>query len=253
MKFFEKGNKKVSFEEKDPKTILYKNLEFSAREQYNLLRTNLEFTAPKDEKCFVVGVTSSVSKEGKSITSINLSLALAEKGNRVLLVDGDLRIPSIAKKLQLHHSLGLTDMLMGKNIDFSSLQSEHSENLFVLTSGYIPPNPSELLGSNRMEAVLEQFKEQFDYVIIDLPPINIVSDALSLSPMISGMVVVVREGYTGKRELDKCIKQLEFSGANILGFVMNAEKYRGGIYNRYYRKYKRYEDYGDCPSDKNNT
>jgi len=76
---------------------------------------------------------------------------------------------------------------------------------------------------------------------------------LSLSPMISGMVVVVREGYTGKRELDKCIKQLEFSGANILGFVMNAEKYRGGIYNRYYRKYKRYEDYGDCPSDKNNT
>lgn len=224
------------------KKTLHKNLEFTATEQYKLLRANLDFTIPEGEKCPVIGVTSSMRGEGKSTTAVNLSYVLAEKGSKVLLIDADLRIPSVAKKMEIESSPGLTDLLMGKSAHLGEFQSSLFNNWYILPSGDIPPNPSELLGSARMEAVLKELKEAFDYIIIDLPPVNMVSDALSISKHISGMIIVIREEYTEKKELERCFRQLELSNVNILGCVLNEAKSGGRTYGKY-RKYKYYKYY----------
>ena len=223
---------------------LHKNLEFTATEQYKLLRTNLEFTVPEGTKCPVVGITSSMRGEGKSTTAVNLSYVLAEKGSKVLLIDGDLRIPSIAKKMGLDSSPGLTDVLMGYDNDIEHYKSTLLDTWYIMPSGDIPPNPSELLGSKRMESVLESLREQFDYIVVDLPPVNIVSDALSISTLITGMVVVIREEYTEKKELEHCFRLLKLSNVNILGCVMNETGSGSGGYGKYkYRRYKYYRYY----------
>ena len=224
------------------KKTLHKNLEFTATEQYKLIRANLDFTIPENEKCPVIGVTSSMRGEGKSTTAVNLSYVFAEKGSKVLLIDADLRIPSIAKKLEVESTPGLTDMLRNKDALSVQVQPLLLDNWFILPSGDIPPNPSELLGSSRMENVLNQLREIYDYIIIDLPPVNIVSDAISISSLITGMIVVIREEHTEKRELERCFRQLKLSNVNILGCVMNEAKSGGGAYKKY-RKYKDYKYY----------
>lgn len=230
------------FSASEIKKTLHKNLQFTATEQYKLLRANLDFTIPEGEKCPVIGVTSSMRGEGKSTTSINLAYVLAEKGSKVLLIDADLRIPSIAKKMEIESTPGLTDLLMGKSAQLSSFQSSLLDNWYILPSGDIPPNPSELLGSNRMESVLRELKATFDYIIIDLPPVNIVSDALSISSLITGMIVVIREDYTEKKELERCFRQIELSNVNVLGCVLNEAKSGSSSYRKY-RKYKFYRYY----------
>lgn len=245
MSIFKKKNTRSRFDNSAARRTLHKNLEFTATEQYKLLRTNLDFTIPEGTKCPVVGVTSSMRGEGKSTTAVNLSYVLAEKGSRVLLIDGDLRIPSVAKKMDIPSTPGLTDVLMNHDaFDIEKFKSEHLDNWYILPAGDIPPNPSELLGSKRMEASLEKFREIFDYVIIDLPPVNIVSDAMSISPLITGLIIVVREEYTERKELERCFRQLKLANVNILGCVMNGSKSGGGYYNRYkryrYYKYSRY-------------
>lgn len=232
----------VVFSEKDTKKTLHKNLEFTAVEQYKILRTNLDFTLPEDVKCPIIGVTSSMRGEGKSTTAVNLSYVLAEKGNPVLLIDGDLRIPSIAKKMNIDPSPGLTDLLMGHGAHMPDFQSALLKNWYILPSGDIPPNPSELLGSRRMEYILNSLRESFDYIVIDLPPVNIVSDALSIASLITGMVVVVREDYTEKKELERCFRQLQLSNVNVLGCILNESKNDGGSYKKY-KKHKYYKYY----------
>lgn len=238
------GHRNFSQGSSDTLKTLHKNLEFTATEQYKLIRTNLDFTLPVDEKCPVIGVTSSMRGEGKSTTSINLSYVLAEKGSKVLLIDGDLRIPSVAKKLEIESTPGLADMLRGKGAQLSDIKPYLLDNWFVLPSGDIPPNPSELLGSKRMEKVLKQLREVFDYIVIDLPPVNIVSDAISISSLISGMIVVIREEYSEKKELERCFRQLKLSNVKVLGCVMNEAKSGSGAYGKYrYRKYRYYKYY----------
>ena len=232
----------VVFSEKDMKRTLHKNLEFTAIEQYKILRTNLDFTLPEDVKCPIIGVTSSMRGEGKSTTAVNLSYVLAEKGSPVILIDGDLRIPSIAKKMRIDSSPGLTDLLMGHGAHMPDFRSTLLDNWFILPSGDIPPNPSELLGSRRMEYILNSLRESFDYIIIDLPPVNIVTDALSIASLITGMVVVVREDYTEKKELERCFRQLQLSNVNVLGCILNESKNDGGSYKKY-RKHKYYKYY----------
>lgn len=221
---------------------LHKNLEFTATEQYKLLRANLSFTLPDNKKCQIIGVTSSIRGEGKSTTSINLAYVLAESGKRVMLIDGDLRIPSIAKKMNIEAEFGLTDLLRGgETIDLESFKTPILDNWYVMTSGPIPPNPSELLGSRRMGAILDQLSDYYDYIVVDLPPVNLVSDALAISKYISGMIVVVREDHTEKRELENCMRQLKLSNVNVLGCVMNESNVSTGYYGKY--KYKRYYKY----------
>jgi capsular exopolysaccharide synthesis family protein len=222
-------------------------LEFTAKEQYKLLRANLNFTLPENIKCPVIGVTSSMRGEGKSTTSINLSYVLAENGKKVLLIDGDLRIPSVAKKMDLPGTPGLTNLLM--NADAYRLEDFKSpllDNWYILPAGDLPPNPSELLGSRRMEVLLKAFEDRFDYIVIDLPPVNVVSDALAVSHLIAGMVVVIREDYAQKKEVENCFRQLKLSNVNVLGCVMNYSKTgkgRYGRYKKYYKYYRYYEHY----------
>lgn len=244
MGLFEKKHRHKHFVSgnNENKKTLHKNLEFTATEQYKLIRANLDFTLPEDEKCPVIGVTSSMRGEGKSTTAINLSYVFAEKGSKVLLIDADLRIPSIAKKLGIDSSPGLADLLRGKGAQVSDLKSHLLSNWFVLPSGDIPPNPSELLGSNRMENILNKLRDIFDYIIVDLPPVNIVSDAVSISSLISGMIVVIREEHTEKKELERCFRQLKLSNVNVLGCVMNEAKAGSTSYGKY-KKYKYYKYY----------
>lgn len=233
---------KKNFSTNNVESTLHKNLEFTAIEQYKLLRANLNFTLPADVKCPIIGVTSSIRGEGKSTTAINLSYVLAENGKKVLLVDADLRIPSIAKKMDMNSSPGLTDFLMDyESQQLSVFKSKLLENWYILPSGNLPPNPSELLGSRRMEQIFSILSEKFDYIIVDLPPVNIVSDALAISNIITGMIVVVREEYTSKKDLDACFRQLKLSNVKILGCVLNSTKNEKGSYGRYKKYYKYYK------------
>lgn len=228
-------------------SALHENMNFTATEQYKLLRANLSFALSEEKKCFVIGVTSAVRGEGKSTTAINTAYVLAEAGKKVLLVDGDLRIPSIAKKMEMSQTPGLTNMLLSG--DYSSVERNKFKDLEqwnIIPAGDLPPNPSELLGSKKMRSLLDAMAEKFEYIIIDLPPVNIVSDALAISSMLDGMLLVIRENYTSKKDLDRCVNQLKLSNVKVLGCVMNvikSEKKRYGKY-AYYGKYynKKHKD-----------
>ncbi len=234
-------DKKAALEPRDNQKTLHKNLEFTATEQYKLLRANLSFTLPNDGECAIIGVTSSVRGEGKSTTAINLSYVLAEAGKKVVLIDADLRIPSIAKKMKLNSTPGLTDCLKGAEAQQLSLfKSELYNNWYIIPSGALPPNPSELLGSQRMESVLNSLSKTFDYIVVDLPPVNLVSDALAISKYITGMIVVIREDYTEKKDLENCFRQLKLSNVDVLGCVLNESKNGKGSYSKYRSKYKTY-------------
>lgn len=225
----------------DSKKLFQKNMDFTVSEQYKLLRTNLSFTLPEDVKCPIIGVTSSMRGEGKSTTAVNLSYALAQSGKKVLLIDGDLRLPSIAKKMKLENTKGLSNMLF----DYDSQQleeykSQYLDNWYIVPTGELPPNPSELLGSRKLGRLLDRLSESFDYIVIDFPPVNIVSDALAASKHITGMILVVREDYTEKKELEACIRQLKLSDVNVLGCLFNGAKSGKKSYGRYKKYYKSY-------------
>ncbi len=238
-------NKKPAFMAEAKSRTLHKNLSFTGAEQYKLLRTNLSFTLPEDVACPVIGVTSSMRGEGKSTTAINLAYTLAETGKRVVLIDGDLRLPSVAAKMGVPNSPGVTDLLLGyENRHIREFRTQVLENWYIIPSGERPPNPSELLGSKKMARLLQALREEFDYVIIDLPPVNAVSDALVVSKLITGMILVVRQDYTGTKELKNCVRQLKLSNIKVLGCVLNGAKSSSGGYGKY-KKY--YKEYGSKP------
>ena len=139
---------------------LHKNLDFTATEQYKLIRANLNFTLPQEERCPIIGVTSAMRGEGKSTTAVNLAYVFAEKGSKVLLIDADLRIPSVAKKLRIPNSPGLTNMLIDRSGEVTAYRPYLVNNWCILPSGDIPPNPSELLGSVKMKNLLEKFRNE---------------------------------------------------------------------------------------------
>ena len=241
MSIVKKSSKNLPIEKNLRKT-LHRNLKFNATEQYKLLRTNISFTLPEDVKCPIIGVTSSVRGEGKSTTAINLAYVYAESGKRVLLIDGDLRLPSVAKKMGIDGSTGLTNFLLDSNrIMIENYKTEINDKWFIVPCGPIPPNPSELLASKKMEKLLLMLSEHFDCIIIDLPPVNIVSDAVAISKYLTGMILVVRQNYTEKDEFENCKRQLKLSNVNVLGLVLNGVN-RGNSYYRNY-KYKRYYKY----------
>lgn len=224
---------------------LHRNLSFTAAEAYKLLRTNLQFALPggEEESCRIIGVTSSIRGEGKSTTSINLSYTLAETGKKVLLIDADMRLPSIGKKLDMPNSPGLSNVLVaaGGDTKIAIRLSKVDPNWRIVTAGDIPPNPSELLGSRRMQALLKVLANEFDYIVVDLPPVNVVSDALVVSPALDGLIVVVRENYTDRKELRSCIRQLNLSNAKILGIVMTGAKESFKRYGKYKRRNQKYK------------
>lgn len=248
--------KKENDDSKEEHTVLCEKMHFDAKEAYKLLRTNLQFALNDTTSgaCKVVGVTSAVRGEGKSTTSCNLAYTLAQANQKVLLIDGDMRLPSISSKLNVKNKVGLSDYVIG-NASIKDVIYAYSENLpnfHVLLSGTIPPNPSELLGSQGMKDTIEKLKKKYDYIIIDLPPVNIVTDALVTKEYIDGIVVTIRQNYSAKREVNDCIRSIEFLESNLLGFIFtnvfsDRSYYSPKIgYRKYYsykygRKY--YKDY----------
>ena len=150
-------------------------LSFSASEAYKLLRTNVMFSLAEDEDgSRIFGITSPIKGEGKSTTAINLAYSIAESAKRVLLIEMDMRLPVLHKSLPISKAPGLSDLLVGSALLTDALQkSGIHDDLYVITAGNLPPNPSELLGSERMKALLESFRERFDYILCDLPPITV--------------------------------------------------------------------------------
>ncbi|MBR2459810.1 MAG: CpsD/CapB family tyrosine-protein kinase [Clostridia bacterium] len=236
-KFLDKGSNKMA-----PAKKLASELDFASAEAYNLLRTNVSFAlAGKDGGAKLFGVSSPCPQEGKSFTSINLSYALAKDGHKVLLIDADMRRPSVSTVLELSRTPGLSNVLAGANPDETIHYGTLHENLDVLLSGDIPPNPSELLGSPMMQRLIGEFGEKYDYIVVDLPPVTAVADPLIMSKMLDGIIVVVRHAYTRKRNIREAVRQLHFSGVRILGFVYNGYHHGSG---RYYKKSKYYrKDY----------
>lgn len=225
------------------KTTLCEGLNFAAAEAYKLLRTNLQFSMP-EKACRIVGVTSSIRGEGKSTTSINLAYTLAQSGKRVLLIDADMRLPSVASKLEIAGKPGLSNLLAGLNEEKSCMKpSGRFENWFIMPAGDIPPNPSELLGSERMHSLLERYEKYFDYVVIDLPPIGVVTDALVLSQWMDGLILAVRQNYTERKALADTMYQIKKIGSKFLGFVMTDAAVGEGSY-KHYSKYGKKYGYG---------
>ncbi len=201
-------------------TRVGEELDFASREAYKLLRTNVSFAFPDEDGGKVIGICSACPQEGKSTTTINLAYSLAEANNKVLLIDGDMRRPSVCNIVGIDREPGLSDLLSGKD-GLEEARSVLHENLSVLVSGYIPPNPSELIGSRRMKTLLDEYKMRYDYILIDLPPVLSVSDPVAVSKYLSGMIIVVRHEKTSRRDLRETIRQLEYANAKILGFVYN--------------------------------
>lgn len=237
------AKKEKTSRRKKQQGLLCDELSFAAAEAYKLLRTNLLFALPEQE-CRIIGVTSSIRGEGKSTTSVNLAYTLAQTGKRVLLIDGDMRLPTIAQKLGMSATPGLSNLLAGLSAERNCLRkSKYFDNWYILPPGDIPPNPSELLGSERMHALLERYKDVFDYILLDLPPVNIVVDALVITKWTDGVIVVVRQNYTDRRALDACMYQVEKLGAKMLGFVMTDSNAGGSSYKSYGKYGKRYGGY----------
>ena len=237
MNMFGKKNTKKRHDSRQVKAdeLIGKNLNFSATEAYKLLRTNLFFCLPPSDesKCPVVGVTSSVQGEGKSTTSVNLAYMLAEDGKRVCLIEGDMRAPTLRKRLNINNSVGLSHVLAGLETVQSAISAASiQENLRVITAGEMPPNPAELLGSERMVRLVSLLKKAFDYVVVDLPPITVVADALAVSAALDGMVVVVEDGVCTKRELTDAMQRLDVISEKILGFVVTHAETAGGRYGK---------------------
>lgn len=195
-------------------------------ESFRSLRTNLQFIdVDGDTRSFVV--SSAGPGEGKSTTTANLAIALAETGARVALVDGDLRLPRVADYMGIEGGVGLTDVLIGRAELVDVLQQWGTGKLFVLPSGRTPPNPSELLGSQAMQRTLESLASAFDYVLIDAPPLLLVTDAAVVSRFTSGVLMVAASGTTKKPQLTAAVEKLDAIGSRLFGVIVTMLPSRG--------------------------
>lgn len=195
-------------------------------ESFRQLRTNLQF-ANVTGTAKTVLITSSLPGEGKSTTATNLAISLAQAGQTVCLIDADLRRPRISEYLGLDRNAGLTTALVGSADVNDLLQPWGEHNLFVLTSGQIPPNPSELLGSNAMKNLIQDLEQAFDCIVVDAPPLLPVTDAAVLSQHVGGVVLVVACQRVKSQDLDKSLRALELVDANLLGVVLNKLPVKG--------------------------
>ena len=192
-------------------------------EQYRLIRNNIHFTSVDKEIQSIV-ITSPEPSDGKSTIAANLAIVLAQQEKQVVLLDADLRKPTIHDTFNVSNEDGLTSVLTKKlNID-KAIHHSYVPNLFILTSGPIPPNPSELLDSKAMEATMEKLKKMFDYIILDTPPILAVTDSQILANKNDGVVLVVASGKTQKDHALKAKGLLEKAKAHMLGVVVNSVK-----------------------------
>ncbi|MCT2134624.1 CpsD/CapB family tyrosine-protein kinase [Oceanobacillus kimchii] len=202
-------------------------------EQYRTIRTNLQF-ASVDHEIRSILLTSAGPSEGKSMTTANLAIVYAQQGKRVLLVDADLRKPTIHYTFRLDNLRGLSNILVGETSMQDAVESSDVENLDLISCGPIPPNPSELLGSKRMQFFIEEAKQHYDVVIFDMPPVLAVTDAQVMSNFVDGAILVVRSKRTDNEAANKALEALESVNANVLGAVLNDRDKKDANYYYYY-------------------
>ena len=223
--------------------LLNKKTPFAITEAFKALRTNMCYTN-KGEKCAVYGITSAYVSAGKSLIISNLAVSFAQMDKKVLLVDGDLRCPVIHKIFNLDNKVqGMSDVLAGL-CSYHDIYRRNGgyENLNIITSGKIPPNPAELLASDNMKAFMETARTEYDMVFIDLPPVCEVSDAGIIYDLVTGYVFVVRAGYSDRRMIELAVEAMDGFGANLSGFILNDIDIKSGDYykNKYYNSYGKY-------------
>lgn len=214
------------------------NVPFYVVESYKSIRTNISFSLSTFEKK-IFAVSSANPGEGKSTMSANIAIAMAQGGNKVLLIDADMRKAVQHKIFELKNKKGLSTAISKMNKLDECISRNVMENLDVMTAGPIPPNPSELLASEQMGRILEKLSEEYAVIIIDTPPVNVVTDAMELSKFISGIVMVLRYGITTTEDVDIAMKKVDFGQMNLLGFILNdiRTKSHGGYYKNYRYKY----------------
>ena len=220
--------------ESDPKS--------PASEAYRTLRTNIQF-AGLDEPCRTIVITSASPGEGKTTSAANFGVVAAQAGSRVCLVDSDLRRPALHRLFGMDNSRGLTTALV-EGLPFAELaHPTRIPGLSLLPSGPLPPNPAELVGSNRMRERLEEAAgSAFDLVLCDSPPVIAVSDGVALAAQCDGVIVVVRAGAVAHDVVRRAVEQIEGVKGKILGVLLNnVDLRRGGYYHAYYRYYQAYD------------
>ena len=210
--------------ERKPKSVV--------SEAYRTLRTNIQYSS-FDKKIQSIVVTSAEAAEGKSTVSGNLALAFAQNENRVIIVDCDLRKPSVHKNFKVSNLAGLTEVLIGK-AQLNEVIQKGNEHLDILTSGKIPPNPAEMLASSAMTNLIDKLKEEYDVIILDSAPLGAVTDAQILSTKVDGTILVTRAERTKREVVLEAKNSLEKVGANILGCVLHAVENTKGKYYYYY-------------------
>ncbi len=213
--------------------ILSEKSSFSVQEAYKSLRTNLHFSLYGKE-CKRIGITSGTAGEGKSITMLNLAISISETGSKVLLIDADLRRPAMGRLLMEQATPGLSNVLVGLDSVETAVRKDIYPNLDILFSGDIPPNPSELLGSERMVKLVEEMSKKYDYILVDTPPINVVSDACVVASLLDGVLLLVRHNRAKKDDVKQSVARLQLTGAKLLGFVLNGVSKRNRPYSYYY-------------------
>lgn len=203
-------------------------------EQFRTIRTNVQFSMV-DEELRTLVVTSAAPSAGKSTVAANLASTFASKEKRVLLVDTDLRKPTVHKLFKLRNTVGVTSLLANPDVALQeAVVPTAVDGLFVLPSGPVPPNPSELLGSKRMDALLEEMKKHFDLIVFDTPPLIAVTDAQVMASKVDGTLFVIHTGVGKKEEALKAKELLELVGANVLGAVLNHVPQTEDNYYYYY-------------------
>ena len=236
---------------KDP--VIGSQIGFVATEAYKLLRTKLQYAFSDDKKCHIFMVSSAMAGEGKSLTSANLAYNLAQLNKRVLLVDCDMRQPTLAEKIKLPKKDGLAEYLTGyaelKDVIRQGNPETIGTGVDVIVAGHNPPNPIELLSSEKMARMIEKLRESYDYIILDVPPLGEVSDAMVGAKLADGTILITRQNYCNRNALRDTISQLEFVNTKILGIVVNCASapvdrygynYKYGRYSKYYRRHSGY-------------
>lgn len=219
------------------------NISFDVKEAFKTVRTNIMFATNTIEGCKKIIITSSVAGEGKSTACVNLAMATAQMNSKVLLIDADLRKPTIHRFLKLDQKVGLSTALGGFSA-FEDVIKKTDIGVDCIPSGPVPPNAAELLASDKMQELLEWAADKYDYILLDTPPVNIVSDATILSRYVHGTILVVRNKFTAHPSIVHALEALEFSGTKVFGFLLNDKDltenrgyYKYGAYRYRYGKY----------------
>ena len=241
------GKRKVSLlENEQRRTLMDKDIPFYVVESCKSLRTNVNFALSTNDKK-VLAVSSANPSEGKSTTAANLAITMAESGKKVLLIDADLRKNVQNRIFKVKNEKGLSSVISRMHPVEECIQATSIDNLHIMTSGPLPPNPSELLASRQAGELFDFLSEIYDLVIIDSPPICVATDILTLGDRIAGILLVFRYGMTTEEDAGEAVKRVELANMNLVGFVLNGidVKTHGG----YYSKYSKYSTYG---ADNNN-